>query len=151
LNGTVNCDTVINTPEIRATQIYPNTNSLKINGDIIRTILDPAFIFYNSFLILVFSFLGLLLGSIFKSQNSTFSISFLTYFAILFSSGAGVPIKYLPDNIINIVKYSPFTQMLNISIDIYSKNIVDILTFVLISIISFVIIAISYKKFKWGV
>jgi hypothetical protein len=33
-DGTVNCDTILNTPTIKATNIYPTATSLKLNGDL---------------------------------------------------------------------------------------------------------------------
>lgn len=124
-------------------------SSIKFDLEVVKSFANIPFIIYNIFLLIVFSFFGILLGSLFKDQSSTLSISFLFYFGILFSSGAGIPLQYVPTQIQDVVKYSPFTQMLVISDNLYLAKSLDFGMILYVGLTCLIIITLSLLKFKW--
>jgi len=56
----------------------------------------------------VFIFLGMLIGNIFKSEETNMIASISIGFILLFFSSAILPIETLPEFIKNIANYNPF-------------------------------------------
>ena len=88
-------------------------------------------------IIAVFITLGMLLGFIFKSQETTILGALFVSSILLFFSNTLLPLESLPENIRKITLFNPFvvSQELLKSLMLFNLNIMDVLKYVIILLV----------------
>lgn len=110
-----------------------------------------SFVFMSLVLVVSCSMalIGILIAVVVKSYQSVISISFLLYFTILFTSGAGIPLPVLPQSMQNAFQYSPFTHIANLLQCIWLERPVQSIDVVITLIVAiFSVLAVSFT-FDW--
>lgn len=93
---------------------------------------------------------GITLACICKGFQTTMAVSLLTYFLLLFITGASVPLPVLPDSMQKFSQYIPFTQMVNLLQDCWFSNIGDVVIPLVVSVCTVVVsIILGFITFRW--
>lgn len=117
----------------------------------------PPIINLLAFLLVVFivfcgiASLGIIIASVIKGLQETLSIALLTYFSLLFLSGATVPLPVFPLAVRNFSEtYVPYTKVVKLLQNIWLNQVESVrVNFVTTMLISGVMFFLGLKAFRW--
>ncbi len=119
--------------------------SLKIEGNIMMVMISIVLSIFSLFS------LGFFLAAVSKSLKMCNLLCFLTYFVMIFISGASIPVQLLPDSLLTLSKLFPLFHSIEVlngafygsPISAYFGNIITVMAF---GCIYFIVGWISYRR-----
>jgi ABC-2 type transport system permease protein len=135
--------------------VYISSIVLFLTGYFMYGITMPAsplfFILYLGLIACSVEAVGILIATHIKGFNNVLSFSLLLYFAMLFLSGASVPLETLPDIFTDLAKYNLFAYYIAVKRSFWLLAIdIDFFTVGWTMIIALCLVFLSIKTFKWG-
>jgi len=99
--------------------------------------------------------MGFFIAAIFRSGKVAQVISYIVYFAMIFISGATVPLEIMPDNIRTIANILPLTHVVNLLQGTFhgqgiNEQLTAIIVLVGVTVVCGGIGAVMYRRRKWA-